>query len=162
MITPVFICHQLRSPDNLGAIARVMANFGLRELVLSDPQTHDFRGVEKVGVKADHVLARFAIAASLEEALSGVVYAVGTTSRTQLKRFSVLSPEAGIARRIDGGSFPGFGVAVREDDYPGLAMAILIYALVTAELTVLRVHAGPGPIATAAPVAVHLRRRVTD
>jgi tRNA/rRNA methyltransferase len=98
MVTPLVICHQLRSPDNLGAIARVMANFGLTELILSDPQTHDFRGVEKLGLGAGSVLQRFAVAATLEEALGKVVYAIGTTSRTQLKRFAPLSPEAGVER----------------------------------------------------------------
>lgn len=98
MVVPVLVCHQLRSPDNLGAIARVMANFGLGELILSDPLTHDFRGVERLGVKADHVLSRFAVASSLPEALSTVVYAVGTTSRSPLKRFSVVSPEEGVDR----------------------------------------------------------------
>ncbi|MCC6333393.1 MAG: RNA methyltransferase [Myxococcales bacterium] len=98
MVHPVVICHQLRSPENLGAIARVMANFGLTRLILADPATHDFRGVEKLGVKADPVLEQFAVAASLAEALSGVVYAVGTTSRTALKRQRALPPEEGVAR----------------------------------------------------------------
>lgn len=95
---PVLICHQLRSPDNLGAIARVMANFGLSELILSDPATHDFRGAERLGIKGEAILDTFAVARSLSEALSGVVYAVGTTSRTRLKRFTPLTPEEGIAK----------------------------------------------------------------
>ncbi len=95
---PVVVCHQLRSPENLGAIARVMSNFGLSELILSDPVTHDFRGVERLGVKAEPVLARFAVAATLPEALSGVVYALGTTSRASLKRQATLTPEQGVRR----------------------------------------------------------------
>jgi len=98
MVAPIVICHQLRSADNLGAVARVMANFGLTELILSDPKTHDFRGVERLGVKADPVLQRFAVAPTLEEALGKVVYAVGTTSRTALKRLAPLSPEAAVER----------------------------------------------------------------
>lgn len=101
MVSPVVICHQLRSPENLGAIARVMSNFGMTELILSDPATHDFRGVEKLGVKADEVLQRFAVTQSLEEALAGVVFAVGTTSRTALKRFTPLTPEQGVAALAD-------------------------------------------------------------
>jgi tRNA/rRNA methyltransferase len=98
MVSPVVICHQLRSPDNLGSIARAMANFGFDRLVLSDPQTHDFRGAERLGVNADSVLERFSVAATLDEALATCVFAVGTSSRTQLKRFTPLTPEAGIAR----------------------------------------------------------------
>ncbi len=97
MWPPVLVCHQLRSKDNLGAVARVMANFGFSRLILSDPVTHDFRGAEKLGVGADPVLEAMAIAPTLEEALKGVVYAVGTTSRAKLKRFTPLSPEQGVA-----------------------------------------------------------------
>lgn len=94
----VVVCHQLRAVENLGAIARAMSNFGMSRLILSDPATHDFRTVEKLAVKADDVLQQYAIAATLEEALSGAVYAVGTTSRTALKRFVPLTPEQGVAK----------------------------------------------------------------
>jgi tRNA/rRNA methyltransferase len=98
MWPPRVISHQLRSPDNLGSIARLMANFGLASLTLSDPVTHDFRGAERLGVGAESILSSFQIAATLEEALAPVVYAVGSTSRTQLKRHTPLTPEEGIAR----------------------------------------------------------------
>lgn len=98
MVSPILVCHQLRSPDNLAAIARVMANFGFTELILSDPQTHDFRGLDKLAIKADSVLERFSVALTLQEALHDVVYAVGTTSRTQLKRLAPLSPEVAVER----------------------------------------------------------------
>lgn len=75
-----------------------MANFGLAELILSDPVTHDFRGVERLAVKADSVLQRFSVAANLREALGGVVYALGSTSRTSLKRRVALTPEEGVRR----------------------------------------------------------------
>jgi tRNA/rRNA methyltransferase len=94
----IVICHQLRSPDNLGSIARIMANFGFEQLILSDPQTHDFRGVERLGVKADDVLEKFAVAQTLSEALGDAVYAVGTTSRTELRRQTPLTPEEGMRR----------------------------------------------------------------
>lgn len=92
------ICHQLRSADNLGAIARLMANFSLSQLVLSDPVTHDFRGAEKLAVGAEAVLRDVAVAASLPEALSRCVYAVGTTSRAVEK---CLTPEAAMARLFE-------------------------------------------------------------
>lgn len=91
------VCHQIRSPDNLGAIARVAANFQVKRLILSDPATHDFRGAEKLAIGAEHVLRDMAVAPSLPEALAGAVYAVGTTSRTELKRRVALTPEEGVA-----------------------------------------------------------------
>ncbi|MGV3624254.1 MAG: RNA methyltransferase [Archangium sp.] len=98
MVSPVVVCHQLRSPENLASIARAMANFGCSELILSDPQTHEFRAAGRMAVKADPVLDRMAIAQTLDEALGGVVYAVGTTSRTVLKRHSPLTPEQAVDR----------------------------------------------------------------
>lgn len=92
------VCHQIRSPENLGAVARLMANYGLDQLILSDPATHDFRGAERLAVGAEGVLSRFAIAPSLPEAVRDAVYVVGTTSRTVLKRFVPLSPEVAMAR----------------------------------------------------------------
>lgn len=98
MVSPVVICHQLRSPDNLAAIARSMANFGFDELILSDPQTHEFRAAGRIAVKADTVMDQFSVAQTLDEALTGVVYAVGSTSRTQLKRFTPLTPEQAVEK----------------------------------------------------------------
>lgn len=99
MLNPVVVCHQLRSAENLAAIARVMANFGVTDLTLSDPQTHEFRAAGRIAVKADAVLERVQVAQSLDEALGPVVYAVGSTSRTALKRFPVtLSPEQAAER----------------------------------------------------------------
>lgn len=98
MLKPLVVCHQLRSPDNLAAIARVMANFGFEKLILSDPQTHEFRSVGRIAVKADGVLEHMAVALTLEESLGGVVYALGSTSREQLKRQQPLTPEEGVAK----------------------------------------------------------------
>src|SRR5438046_2863080 len=92
------VCHQLRSADNLGAIARLMANFGLGQLTLSDPVTHDFRGAQKLAVGAETVLRDVAIAKDLPEAIGKCVYAIGTTSRPTLKRHAPLTPEVAIDR----------------------------------------------------------------
>jgi tRNA/rRNA methyltransferase len=89
------VCHQIRSADNLGSIARLMANFSLDTLVLSDPVTHDFLGAEKMAVGAEHLLRDVAVAQSLPEALAKCVYAVGTSSRHVDQ---ALSPEAAIAK----------------------------------------------------------------
>jgi tRNA/rRNA methyltransferase len=86
------VCHQIRSPDNLGAIARLMANFGLSRLVLSDPVTMDLRAAEKLAIGAEQVLRDVAVAQSLPEALTGCVYALGTTSRA-VKGRTMLTPQ---------------------------------------------------------------------
>lgn len=92
------VLHQTRSPDNLGAVARVMANFGFSRLILSDPATYAFRGAERLAVKGDAVLDGMAVARELPEALKDCVYAVGTTSRTQIEGRESLTPEQAVTR----------------------------------------------------------------
>jgi tRNA/rRNA methyltransferase len=92
------VLHQTRSPDNLGAVARVMANFGFSRLILSDPATYAFRGAQRLAVKGEGVLEGMAVARDLPEALTDCVYAVGTTSRTQLKGRTSLTPEEAVRR----------------------------------------------------------------
>lgn len=95
----VIVLHQVQSPDNLGAVARLMANFGASRLILSDPVTYDFRDAERIAVKAQHFVDRPNIAASLAEALAGVVYACGTTSRSDVK--PVDSPEIAVRKMAE-------------------------------------------------------------
>lgn len=76
-----------------------MANFGFSRLILSDPATYAFRGGERLAVKGEHVLEGLSVARDLPEALKDCVYAVGTTSRTQLKGRVALTPEEA-ARRL--------------------------------------------------------------
>jgi tRNA/rRNA methyltransferase len=92
------VLHQTRSPDNLGAVARVMANFGFSRLILSDPATYAFRGAERLAVKGEAVLEKLAVARDLPEAVKDCVYAVGTTSRTQLKGRAALTPEQAVRK----------------------------------------------------------------
>jgi tRNA/rRNA methyltransferase len=93
----VVVLHQVRSPDNLGAVARVMANFGARALRLSDPVTYAFDSARKMAVRGDAVLEGMQVARSLPEALEETVYACGTTSRT-LEGRPPLSPEVAVER----------------------------------------------------------------
>ncbi|ATB27715.1 RNA methyltransferase [Melittangium boletus] len=92
------VLHQTRSPDNLGAVARVMANFGFPRLILSEPATYAFRGAERMAVKGEAVLEAMSVARNLPEALQDCVYAVGTTSRTQIEGRTALTPEEAVAR----------------------------------------------------------------
>jgi tRNA/rRNA methyltransferase len=75
-----------------------MANFGFSRLILSDPATYAFRGAERLAVKGESVLERMAVARDLPEALTDCVYAVGTTSRTQIKGRQALTPEQAVRR----------------------------------------------------------------
>ncbi|MBU8897682.1 RNA methyltransferase [Corallococcus sp. H22C18031201] len=92
------VLHQTRSPENMGAVARVMANFGFSRLILSDPVITSFRGAERLAVKSEHLLEAMTVVRDLPEALTDCVYAVGTTSRTQLEGRSALTPEEAVRR----------------------------------------------------------------
>ncbi|RKH55462.1 RNA methyltransferase [Corallococcus llansteffanensis] len=93
------ILHQTRSPDNLGAVCRIMANFDFHRLILSEPITRDFSGAERLAVKSGHVLEGLVVADTLTEAVKDCVYVVGSTSRTQVEGRSPLTPEEA-ARRL--------------------------------------------------------------
>ncbi|NVJ01456.1 RNA methyltransferase [Myxococcus sp. AM009] len=92
------VLHQTRSTDNLGAVARIMANFGYSRLILSEPVLKSIEGAERLAVKSDFVLRGMEVMSDLGEALKDCVYAVGTTSRTQLKGRTVLTPEEAMQR----------------------------------------------------------------
>ncbi|NRD65604.1 RNA methyltransferase, partial [Corallococcus exiguus] len=93
------VLHQTRSPDNLGAVCRVMANFGFERLILSEPVVQDFSLAERMAVKSGHILSGMRVAPTLAEALEDCVYVVGTTSRTQVVKRAPLTPEDA-ARRL--------------------------------------------------------------
>src|SRR5690242_10008027 len=92
----VVVCHQIRSPDNLGAVARLMANFGMAELRLSDPLTYALREAEKLAIKGTHVLEGMKVYRTLDEALEDCTLACGTTSRGDVKGRVTSAPEVAI------------------------------------------------------------------
>ncbi|WP_342380374.1 RNA methyltransferase [Myxococcus stipitatus] len=90
------VLHQTQGPDNLGAVARLAANFGVAELVLSDPQLQEMDGARRMAVHAGHVLESARIVPTLPAALEDVVLAIGTTSRQNLRGMPTLSPEEAV------------------------------------------------------------------
>lgn len=77
-----FVFHELRSPENLGSIARAMRNFGLTDLVLAAPLTYAFGEAEKLAVKSMDLLEKMRVERTLEAGLAPYVFVAGTTSRT--------------------------------------------------------------------------------
>jgi tRNA/rRNA methyltransferase len=91
------VLHQIRSPDNLGAVARLMANFGFSRLVLSEPVTYAFTQAEKLAIRGERLLETMRVEKALDQALSDCVYACGTTSRRVEGRVA-LTPEQAASR----------------------------------------------------------------
>lgn len=93
------VLHQSQSADNLGSVARAMANFGYTDLVLSDTFIEDVTAARRLGVHAESVLDGLTSLPGLDEALAPTVLALGTTSRDMVRsNRPVLSPEEGLQR----------------------------------------------------------------
>jgi len=69
------------NPENLGAVARAMKNFGLSDWAIVALGTHDFAAARRVAVHAEELLDRPRVCASLEEAIADCAWVVGTSSR---------------------------------------------------------------------------------
>ncbi len=76
-------------PGNLGATARIMRNFGLRDLVLVAPQAdiHD-RNARQMSTHGEDILDTARIVSTLDEAIADCVLVIGTSG-----------PEGGLYRR---------------------------------------------------------------
>ncbi len=94
------VLHMTQSADNLGAVARGMANFELTRLLLSQPGPFDIEDALKLGVRGEGVLDALQVVDSLPAALEGCVWAVGTTSRNPLEKRAVMTPEEALAKLV--------------------------------------------------------------
>ena len=84
-------------PLNVGSVARVMKNFGLRHLVLVKPQC-DPLGAEamQMAVHAKDLLREARVVASIPEALVGCFSAIATTARSRDINTPLERPEAAL------------------------------------------------------------------
>ncbi len=71
---------------NVGSVCRAMANMGIRDLALVEPQVSDWREAEVMACHADDILAARRTHATLAEAVADCVAVVGTTARHGLYR----------------------------------------------------------------------------
>ncbi len=140
-----------RNPENLGAIARVMKNFGLDDWAIAELGTHDFAAMRRVAVHAEELLDRPRLVRTLDEAVADCTWVVGTSSR-RVRGKRLLSPmevtREAVARSAEGRTALVFGdersgltnaevdrchdlsVIPTEGDQPSLnlAQAVLVYA----------------------------------
>jgi tRNA/rRNA methyltransferase len=140
-----------RNPENLGAVARAMANFGLEDWAIAQLGTHDFRAARRVAVHAEDLLDRPRIVHGLDEAVADCAWVVGTSAR-RVRGKRRLAPDEvareALARAGDGRTALVFGdersgltnddihrchdlSAIPTDDAQpsvNLAQAVLVYA----------------------------------
>lgn len=96
--TPAVILMEPQLADNIGMVARAMANFGLDDLRLVAPR--DGWPNEKARIAAsgaNYVIDDAAAYPSLEAALGDLTYVIATTARQRPLRKPVLTPEEAVA-----------------------------------------------------------------
>jgi tRNA/rRNA methyltransferase len=111
-------------PLNVGSVARVMKNMGLKQLVLVNPQC-DYLGddARKMAVHGIEVLQSVRVVASLPEALKGCQRAIATAGRDRACPLPLEPPRTTLPWLLDAPSALIFG---REDR--GLSNEELSYA----------------------------------
>jgi tRNA/rRNA methyltransferase len=80
-VTVRLVLLRPRTPENLGAVARVMRNFALDDWAIASLGTHDFSAARRVAVHAEELLDRPRLVRTLDEAVADCAWVVGTTSR---------------------------------------------------------------------------------
>jgi tRNA/rRNA methyltransferase len=107
-----------RNPENLGAAARAMKNFGLSDWAIAALGTHDFAAARRVAVHAEDLLDRPRLVATLDEAVADCAWVVGTSSRS-VRGKRRLAPEA-VAREALARAAEGRTAIVFGDERSGL------------------------------------------
>ncbi|AQS41705.1 MAG: RNA methyltransferase, TrmH family, group 1 [Candidatus Tokpelaia hoelldobleri] len=89
---PVIVLVEPQLPENIGMVARAMANFGLAELRLVNPrETFPGEKAYAAASKADHVINKTVVYGALHEAVADCRYVVATTARERYSFKPVLS-----------------------------------------------------------------------
>ena len=82
MLKTKVIVLEPENAGNVGAIARVMKNFSLEELVLVNPKFEDMLEAEIRTMHGKDVLKNMKIVSNFEESIADVDFIVGTTAKT--------------------------------------------------------------------------------
>lgn len=107
-----------RNPENLGAVARAMKNFGLSDWAIAELGTHDFAAMRRVAVHAEELLDRPRLVRTLDEAVADCAWVVGTSSR-RVRGKRLLTP-AQVAREAVERAGEGRTAIVFGDERSGL------------------------------------------
>ena len=93
--TITIVLVEPQGPINVGAVCRLMMNFGLEELRLVSPcQVYRSLDARRMALKAESILNRASLYPTLADALADCHLSFGTTRRFGKYRETFLSPEA--------------------------------------------------------------------
>ena len=135
MINPVIILVEPQLAENIGMVARAMANFSLSELRLVAPRNGwPKKGAHSAASGATHVLEKARLFETAREAIADLNFVFATTARERGQMKRVFSPDAAMAdarqRLADG---QGVGILFGrertglENDEISLADAIITF-----------------------------------
>lgn len=98
MTPPRLVLLRPRNADNLGAIARVMKNFGLSDWVVvsPNPKLLEVPGLNRLAVKSGELLESVRRVDTFEEAVADCSFVVGTTMRLVEGRRRLTPRELGV------------------------------------------------------------------
>jgi tRNA/rRNA methyltransferase len=98
MSHPVIILVEPQMAENIGMVARAMANFGLTELRLVAPRNGwPKKGAHSAASGAVHVLEQAQLHATAREAVADLNYVFATTARERGQMKRVFGPDDGMA-----------------------------------------------------------------
>ena len=87
------VLHRTRHPENIGAAARAICNMGIGQLVVVDPQNCDLTKICRMATHAaSDVVEQMEVCDTLDEALAGFNFVVGTTARLGGQRRTISAP----------------------------------------------------------------------
>ncbi|HET9554535.1 MAG TPA: RNA methyltransferase [Anaeromyxobacteraceae bacterium] len=109
-----------RNPENVGAVARAMANFELDDWAVVQLGTHDFATARRVAVHAESLLDRPRLCQTLDEAVADCAWVVGTSARKVRGKRRLLPEE--VAREAAARA-PGRTAIVFGEERSGLTAA---------------------------------------
>jgi tRNA/rRNA methyltransferase len=111
MTRPIIILVEPQLAENIGMVARAMANFGLSELRLVSPRNGwPKKGAHSAASGAVHVLEAARLYDTAREAIADLNYVFATTARERGQMKRVFAPRRPCGRR-KGGSGRGRGSA---------------------------------------------------
>lgn len=94
------VLQQPRYPENIGAAARAICNMGINRLIVVNPENYDLAKIRKLATHASaDIIQSIEIYQTLDQALAGFNYIVGTTARLGGQR-QVISSPATMAKKL--------------------------------------------------------------
>ncbi|MGA1864860.1 MAG: RNA methyltransferase [bacterium] len=92
---------ECKNAGNMGAVARAIKNMGLEGLILVRPNRERWLEAIKMAPGAEEILEKAEICSSMERAISGMHYVVGTTGRIRKHRLRTFTPRQIIPKLIN-------------------------------------------------------------